>query len=129
MNLINPFVSGIPTCHGSGGIAGHYTFGGRTGGSVIIYGSIYLTLGLFFAKGFGYMVLLFPKPVLGVILFFEALALMALIRDMADSKSDFLIVVLVGLLAVTVPYGYVVALVVGTLIAYLAKRRMENLGR
>ncbi|MHC4425925.1 MAG: putative sulfate/molybdate transporter, partial [Planctomycetota bacterium] len=34
INLINPFLSGIPTCHGSGGMAGHYTFGGRTGGSV-----------------------------------------------------------------------------------------------
>lgn len=129
MNLINPFVSGIPTCHGSGGIAGHYTFGGRTGGSVIIYGSLYLALGLFFAKGFGYMVLLFPKPVLGVILLFEALALMALVRDMAVQKSDFIVVMLVGLLAVTVPYGYVVALVVGTAVAYIARSRMENLGR
>ena len=24
MNLLNPFVGGIPTCHGSGGMAGHY---------------------------------------------------------------------------------------------------------
>jgi len=36
MNLINPFLSGIPTCHGSGGMAGHYALGGRTGGSIII---------------------------------------------------------------------------------------------
>src|SRR5207249_4911851 len=42
MNLINPFLSGVPTCHGAGGIVGHYTFGGRTGGSVILYGSLYL---------------------------------------------------------------------------------------
>lgn len=31
MNLVNPFFGGVPTCHGSGGIAGHYAFGGRTG--------------------------------------------------------------------------------------------------
>src|SRR5688572_7568467 len=26
MNLLNPFFGGVPTCHGSGGLAGHYTF-------------------------------------------------------------------------------------------------------
>jgi hypothetical protein len=46
MNLINPFFGGVPTCHGSGGMAGHYAFGGRTGGSIVIYGSIYLALGV-----------------------------------------------------------------------------------
>jgi hypothetical protein len=48
MNLVNPFISGLPVCHGSGGMAGHYAFGGRTGGSVILYGAFYLTLGLIF---------------------------------------------------------------------------------
>ena len=44
MNLLNPWFGGVPTCHGSGGMAGHYTFGARTGGSVIIYGLFYLVL-------------------------------------------------------------------------------------
>jgi MFS superfamily sulfate permease-like transporter len=52
MNLINPFFGGIPTCHGSGGMMGHYAFGGRTGGSVILCGSLYLILGLFFSGSF-----------------------------------------------------------------------------
>ena len=52
MNLVNPWFGGVPTCHGSGGLAGHYTFGARTGGSLIIYGSLFLILGLFFATGF-----------------------------------------------------------------------------
>jgi hypothetical protein len=122
-------VSGIPTCHGSGGMAGHYAFGGRTGGSVVIYGSFYLALGLFLSGSFGQAILLFPRPVLGVILCFEALALMVLIRDTADSKSDLMLAILVGLLAANVAYGYVVALVVGTAIAYLAKRRLTGLTR
>src|SRR5205823_12080891 len=71
MNLVNPFFSGIPTCHGSGGMVGHYTFGARTGGSVVIYGSIYLVLGVFFSHAFSTAVYLFPLPVLGVILLFE----------------------------------------------------------
>jgi hypothetical protein len=127
MNLVNPFLSGIPTCHGSGGIAGHYAFGGRTGGSVILYGSIYLTLGLFFAGSFQHVVLLFPKPVLGVILFFEAVTLMALVRDMVQPITDLLLVLVVGLMAATLPYGYVVALVVGTALAYVGKGRLAGL--
>ncbi|MFX0147866.1 MAG: putative sulfate/molybdate transporter, partial [Candidatus Hodarchaeota archaeon] len=30
MNLVNPFLGGIPLCHGSGGLAAQYAFGART---------------------------------------------------------------------------------------------------
>lgn len=127
MNLISPFFSGIPTCHGSGGMAGHYTFGGRTGGSVILYGLMYLVLGLFFAGSFQQVVYLFPKPILGAILLFEAIALLALARDMAHSAAHLALVFTVGLLAVNLPYGYVVAMVAGTVLAYLMQRGKAGL--
>lgn len=127
MNLINPFLGGIPTCHGSGGIAGHYTFGARTGGSVVLYGSLYLLLGFFFSTGFKEVIQLFPQPILGVILLFEGLALMRLVRDETESKTNFAIVLMVGLVAVSLPYGYVIGLVLGTLLAYLAKRQLIGL--
>jgi len=127
MNLINPFLGGIPTCHGSGGIAGHYTFGARTGGSVVLYGSLYLLLGFFFSTGFKEVIQLFPQPILGVILLFESLALMRLVRDMMESKADFTIVLMVGLIAVGLPYGYVIGLLLGTALAYLAKRQLIGL--
>jgi hypothetical protein len=129
MNLINPFFGGVPTCHGSGGIAGHYAFGGRTGGSVVLYGSVYLTLGLFFGGGFQLAVELFPKPVLGVILLFEAVALVKLVRDMFQNSKDTSIMILVGMLAFGLPYGYVAGLVVGTILAYLVRRQMTGLAR
>jgi MFS superfamily sulfate permease-like transporter len=127
MNIVNPFFGGIPTCHGSGGIAGHYAFGGRTGGSVIIYGTLYLVMGLFFSGGFAKAVKLFPLPILGVILLFEALALMRLVRDTMASSGEFAIVLLVGLICFGVPYGYVVGLVVGTALAYLLPDRLGDL--
>lgn len=129
MNFVNPFLGGVPTCHGSGGMAGHYAFGGRTGGSVVIYGLFYLTLGLFFSAAFQQVVVFFPKPMLGAILLFEALALMILARDLAAEKSDFAIAALVGLAAVTLPYGYLIGLVGGTALYYLARRRLEQLPR
>ena len=36
MNVVAPFFGGIPVCHGCGGLAGHYRFGARIGGSVVI---------------------------------------------------------------------------------------------
>lgn len=129
MNLVNPWFGGIPTCHGSGGVAGHYAFGARTGGSVVIYGLFYLLLGLFLGGGFHLAIELFPKPVLGVILLFEGLALLRLTADVAGSKSDYAIVLLVGLSAVALPYGYVIGLVVGTVLAHLVRRGITGLAR
>jgi len=122
MNLINPWFGGVPTCHGSGGMAGHFAFGGRTGGSVIIYGALFLGLGLFFGRGFDHIVKVFPLPMLGIILLFEALGLIWLVRDTAHSRTEFPIVVLVGLLATGLPYGYVIGLIVGTILAHLGGR-------
>jgi len=126
MNLVSPWFGGIPTCHGSGGIAGHYAFGGRTGGSVAIEGMLYIVLGLFFSAGFRTAIALFPQPVLGIILLFEAVALMRLIRDTLTSTRDFTIVLLTALAAFGLPYGYVVALILGTALAYLWKGSDEE---
>jgi len=129
MNLVNPFFGGVPTCHGSGGMVGHYMFGARTGGSVIIYGLFYLILGLFFSAAFQQVIPLFPKPVLGIMLLFEAVALMLLCRDMASSAADFAVVLLVGLSAVALPYGYVIGLILGLLLHYLFLNRLRRLTR
>ena len=119
MNLINPFFSGIPTCHGAGGMVGHYTFGGRTGGSAIIYGLLYLVLGLFFGENFQSIIQVFPLPLLGVILLFESVALMLLIRDAVHETKGMVIVLLVGVMAAGLPYGFLIAMVVGTVLYYL----------
>jgi hypothetical protein len=118
MNLINPFLSGLPVCHGSGGMVGHYVFGGRTGGSVIIYGLFYITLGLFFGNGFEQIIQIFPLPILGVILVFEGLALVSLVKDLIIDKRNFLIALLVGILAVGLPYGFVISMVIGVALYY-----------
>ena len=122
MNLVGPWFGGIPTCHGSGGMAGHYAFGGRTGGSVIIYGGVFVVVGILLGSGFGQVVRAFPLPILGVLLLFEALALIWLVRDMAPSRTEFPITLLVGLMAVGLPYGYLVGMVVGTVLAHLGGR-------
>ncbi len=130
MNLFAPFFSGIPCCHGAGGMVGHYTFGGRTGGSVIIYGLLYLSLGLFFGNSFEVIVKIFPLPILGVILLFEGISLMLLIKDVVLQKRDFVITILTGILAFGLPYGFLVAIVVGTALFYspLSLKTLTDIG-
>ncbi len=118
MNLVNPFFGGVPTCHGSGGLVGHYTFGARTGGSIIIYGSLFVALGLFFGNGFAQIVQIFPLPVLGVLLLFEGAGLILMTRDQTTDRQSFFIVTITGLIAAGLPYGYATALVVGTLLSF-----------
>lgn len=122
MNLVSPWFGGVPTCHGSGGMAGHYLHGGRTGGSVIIYGSLFLLLGLGFSGGFELLTQVFPRPILGVLLLVEGLALLVLLRDLAGRHGELTLALLVALLAAGLPYGYLIALVAGTVLAPIAGR-------
>lgn len=123
MNLVSPWFGGVPVCHGSGGLAGHYTFGARTGGSLLIYGSLYVVAGLFFAGTFALLVRVFPLPMLGVLLFFEAMALMLLVRDQVGRRVDLGVAVMVAVIAALLPYGYVIAMVTGTALWYGLTRR------
>lgn len=129
MNLINPFIGGVPTCHGSGGVAGHYAFGGRTGGSVVIYGTVFLLLGLFFGGAFTEVVKVFPLPLLGVLLLFEGLYLIVLIGDVATQATDLRLAALVGVCAAFLPYGYLVGIVVGTALDHLVRRGLTGFAR
>jgi MFS superfamily sulfate permease-like transporter len=118
VNLVAPLLGGIPVCHGCGGLAGHYAFGARSGGSVVIYGSFFLTVGLFFATPLDEVLKAFPLPILGIVLLFEALTLLVLVRDQAPVTRDLLIALLVGVIALTTPQGFLVGLLVGTVVYY-----------
>lgn len=125
INLIVPFFSGVPVCHGCGGLAGHYALGARTGGSVIIYGSLYVAIGLFFSGSFQQIIEFFPQPILGVVLFFEALTLMLFIRDQGHNRREFGIALLVALMALTLPQGYILGLLTGTLLYYATPKFLQ----
>jgi MFS superfamily sulfate permease-like transporter len=124
MNLINPFFSGIPTCHGAGGMAGHYAFGARTGGSTIIYGSLYLLAGLFFSRGFEEVIKMFPLPILGVVLLFEGISLMSFVKDITGSKADLFVALLVAVCSLCIPNGFAIGLIIGTIVAYMIKKNV-----
>jgi MFS superfamily sulfate permease-like transporter len=129
MNMIGPLFGGVPACHGCGGLAGFHAFGARTGGAPILYGGMFVLLGLVFAPGFATVVRVFPMPVLGVVLLFEAVSLMALVADVAADRIQLWIALLVGAAVIGLPNGYVVGLLAGTMLAYAIRRGWVHLAR
>lgn len=123
MNIFSAFFGGIPVCHGAGGLIGHYAFGARTGGSIAIYGMLYVTLGFLCGGNVNVLAAIFPKPILGVILVFEGLCLLTLIKDTLSGKNEFVITILVALAAISLPYGYLIGMVAGTVIYNLWSKR------
>ena len=78
--------------------------------------------GLLVSAGFAQVIQVFPLPMLGVLLLFEGLALIILVRDQAEVRSDFSIAALVALCAAFLPYGSIVGLLIGTPLAYFSRR-------
>jgi hypothetical protein len=75
MNLITPFLVGMPLCHGSGGLMAQYAFGARTGGSMILEGIMEIILGLFFSETLFLFFTKFPMAILGAMLIYTAFLL------------------------------------------------------
>ena len=113
INFIAPFFGGIPVCHGAGGIAGHYALGARSGLSVIFYGTLYLVLGLFFSDSIHEAIKIFPMPLLGVILLFEAIAIFRITVKHVHSRLDFIIYAAIAMICVFVPNGFLWGLIIG----------------
>ncbi len=120
-NLLAPLFGGFPVCHGAGGLAGHHAFGGRTGGSVIIYGTGYLLFGLFLSQGFSELIHVFPLPVLGVVLLFEGSVLIRFARDQLNSRVSLAVVATVAVIAVAIPYGFLIGVIVGSMLMPLTE--------
>ena len=75
MNLIGCWFGSMPLCHGSGGLAGQYRFGARTGGSVVMLGLSKLIIGMFFGASAMWMLNAYPLSILGVMLLFAGMEL------------------------------------------------------
>lgn len=123
MNLVSPFVSSIPVCHGAGGLVGHYRFGARTGGALAVIGSIFLLIGLFYSRVVQSVMQIFPFSILGVMLLFAGLELALTVRDVAKKKDQLFVTVFVAGLAAFVPYGYAIGLLAGWILAYVIETK------
>jgi hypothetical protein len=120
MNFISACIGGIPMCHGAGGMAGHIRFGARTGGALVILGLIVLFTGLFLSDSVSLLFQVFPRPILGVILFFAGVELALVVRDIKMKKQNlFVLLVTTG----TAMWNMGVAYLAGLILYYGLQRR------
>lgn len=120
MNLISACIGGIPMCHGAGGMAGHIRFGARTGGALVILGVIVLFTGLFLGESVALLFQVFPRPILGVILFFAGVELALVVQDIKLKKQNFFVLLIT---AGAVVWNMGVAYLAGLTLYYGLQRR------
>ncbi len=114
MCLVSSLFGGFPMCHGSGGLAGQYRFGARTGGSNIILGSVYLGVAVF--AGSPHFLNFFPYSILGALLVFISLEL-----GSASRKTDnWLVTILTGVVSFLINIG--VGFLIGLAFSEVLKR-------
>ena len=94
-NLLAGAISGMPVCHGAGGMTAHRSFGARSGGAPIMMGIILLVLAFAIGSSLAAVLAGFPLPVLAGLLAVSGLLHTALLKDLRH------------------PYHWMLALVVG----------------
>ncbi|KAJ7962914.1 Molybdate transporter [Quillaja saponaria] len=93
MNFVGCWFGAMPVCHGAGGLAGQYRFGGRSGASVVLLGIAKLVLALVFGNSFGRILNQFPVGILGVLLLFAGVELAMASKDMNTKEESFVMLV------------------------------------
>lgn len=88
-------------CHGAGGLAAHYRFGARTGGSNLMIGILFVVMAVFLGNGSLAVIYLLPLSVLGILLVFAGSQLALTILDIQNSKNLFVVILMLGITLAT----------------------------
>lgn len=120
MNLFSPFFGGVPMCHGAGGMAGHVRFGARTGGALVILGTLLIVIALLFSESVSIIFKIFPNAILGVILFFAGSELAIVVKDIGKEKPDVYVMLIVAAFAM---WNMGVAFLVGVILDNALRRK------
>ncbi|MFC1847891.1 putative sulfate/molybdate transporter [Chloroflexota bacterium] len=118
-NVAAGALAAMPMCHGAGGLAAHYRFGARTGGSNIMIGVIFIVMALAFGIVGVSILSSIPYAVLGVLLLFAGLELAILVRDVKERANIFIVFLIAGIGLATTNMG--IAFGAGIVVSYMIK--------
>ncbi len=126
MNIILPFLGGMPTCHGAGGLAGQYYFGARTGGANILEGLIEIFLGLFLSASIASLFSVFPIAIIGAMMFMVGIELLKFAQEVKTSKNMIpMIITILTALVTNMFYGFLAGIASYYLISFLLRPRIN----
>ncbi|XP_031488239.1 molybdate transporter 1-like [Nymphaea colorata] len=120
MNLVGCWFGAMPCCHGAGGMAGQYKFGGRSGACVALLGLVKLVLGFVIGSSLVGILREFPTGLLGVLLFFAGTELAMAARDMG-TKPEWFVMLVVTAVSMVGSYGAALGFVCGMVAHVLLK--------
>ena len=86
-NLVAGAMSGMPVCHGAGGLTAHYAFGARTGGAPLAIGTVLLVLAVAAGSGLATVLAAFPLPLLAALLSAAGVLHIGLARDLQGARE------------------------------------------
>jgi MFS superfamily sulfate permease-like transporter len=95
-NLFSGAISGMPVCHGAGGLTAHHAFGARTWRAPLAIGSALIVLALGVGAGLAAVLTAFPLPILAGLLATAGVLHIALMRDLRR-PADIALAIGVGL--------------------------------
>ncbi|MFZ3316187.1 putative sulfate/molybdate transporter [Mycobacterium sp.] len=95
-NLFAGAISGMPVCHGAGGMTAHRSFGARSGGAPIMLGSVLIALALAMGATLTAALSGFPVPILAGLLTVAGLLHIALLKDLRH-PADWALALAVGI--------------------------------
>ncbi len=81
-NLVAGGISGMPVCHGAGGMTAHRSFGARSGGAPIMLGGVLILLALAVGASLATALSGFPVPILAGLLTVAGIMHIALLKDL-----------------------------------------------
>jgi predicted benzoate:H+ symporter BenE len=118
-NLLSAPFGGYLMCHGAGGIAGHFRFGGRTATAPVLIGLVFVVLGIGFGESGYAMLKTIPDAVLGGLLLFSGIELALSAKLHEHQGGDLFLVLLMA--AIGVALNPAAAFAGGLPIAYAFK--------
>ena len=96
-NLFAGGISGMPVCHGAGGMTAHRVFGARSGGAPVMLGSVVIALALALGATMTAALSGFPVPILAGLLTVAGLLHVTLLKDL-QSPAHWAMAVAVGVI-------------------------------
>ena len=128
-NVVIGFLGGFPICHGAGGIGAHAQFGGKTGGTTIILGLLFVLLAII--PNTSGLLFLIPIPVLAALLLFDSVRMMMFMKKLSNI-TEVVIAIIVGSVAL-ISNNLTIALMIGLSFEKIAdltaKRNCQLSGR
>jgi SulP family sulfate permease len=122
-NLFSGAISGMPVCHGAGGMTAHYSFGARKAVAPLTIGGVLLVVALVFGHSLSALLVAFPIPILAGLLSAAGLLHITLLRDLR-ARMDWLFALAVGIVGFEL--NNIAYAVGGGLVAWWIVRGLER---